>query len=409
MGEVAVDLTQPDLSNASWIWVGNTEGAYFRKSFNISEMPETAKVIVSGVSGFRLFVNGHKVDDDIGPWASWDYPKSVDVRPFLKEGKNVFAAWGQFYKGINVSYTSDYQGFILAMRAIDKNGDIFELETDNSWKGHLNEFEDWETLGYNDSNWDYVSIKGKAGDKPWGDAFLKNLGGSSTPYRPLSVNLSTPYIQVFNETPDIVYDVKREKANRVGWYRFDAPPGIKEIALQTNNATVWVNGTELAVHDGVAKVNNPPTGVSKVAIRLEMERGKYAGAAFDQAIKLKLEGGIIQQGFWQDYALPSYSGIGIYKQIIKLDKKESQQKVEIDLGEVYVAAEVIVNGKSAGKCVAEPFKFDLSGLVQSGENEIEIRVANTLAPHYSIPRTAMHLGPVKSGLLGPVQLKIADK
>ncbi len=171
----------------------------------------------------------------------------------------------------------------------------------------------------------------------------------------------------------------------------------------------WINGTEVAVHDGVARVKNPPTGVSKVAIRLEMELGKYAGAAFDQPIKLKLEGGIIQQGFWQDYALPTYSGIGIYKQKIKLDKKESQQKVEIDLGEVYVAAEVFVNGNSAGKCVAEPYKFDLSGLVQSGENEIEIRVANTLAPHYSIPKKAMHLGPVKSGLVGPVQLKIADK
>jgi len=409
MGEVAVDLTQPDLSDASWIWVGNTEGAYFRKSFNISKMPQTAKVIVSGVSGFRLFVNGHKVDDDIGPWASWDYPKNADITPYLKEGKNVIAAWGQFYKGIHVSYTKDYQGFILAMKAIDENGDIIKLETDDSWKGHLNEFEDWETLDYNDSSWDYVSVKGKADDKPWGDEFLKNMGGSTTPYRPLSVNLSSPYIQVFNEMPDIVYDVKSEKANRIGWYRFDAPPGIKEIALQSTNATLWINGTEVAVHDGVARIKNPPRGVSTVAIRLEMEEGKYAGAAFDQALKLKIEGGTIQQGFWHDYALPSYSGIGVYKQKIKLNKKESQQKVEIDLGEVYVAAEVKVNGKSAGKCVAEPYKFDLYGLVQPGENEIEIRVANTLAPHYSIPRTAMHLGPVKSGLVGPVQLKIADK
>ena len=76
--------------------------------------------------------------------------------------------------------------------------------------------------------------------------------------------------------------------------------------------------------------------------------------------------------------------------------------------EVYVAAEVFVNGKSAGVSVASPYKFDLSGLVLSGENEIEIRVANTLAPHYSIPLKAMHLGPVKSGLVGPIQLKIGE-
>jgi len=76
---------------------------------------------------------------------------------------------------------------------------------------------------------------------------------------------------------------------------------------------------------------------------------------------------------------------------------------------VYVAAEVKVNGNSVGSKVAAPYKFDLSGLVQSGENEIEVRIANTLAPHYSIPKKAMNLGPVESGLVGPVKLKIAKK
>jgi hypothetical protein len=332
----------------------------------------------------------------------------VDVSPYLKEGKNTFAAWGQFYKGINVSYTSDYQGFILAMKAIDKNGDVLKLETDDSWKGHLNEFEGWETPDYNDSDWNYVTVKGKADEKPWGEQYLKNMGGSTTPYRPLSVNLPTPYIQVFNEMSDIVYDVKSEKANRIGWYRFEAPPGIKEIELHTDNATVWVNGIKVAVNGGIAKVKNPPADVSKVAIRLEMEKGAYAGAAFDQPIKLKLEGGVIQTGLWNDYALPTYSGIGVYTQKIKLNKADSQQKMELDLGEVLVAAEVLVNGKSAGSKLAAPFKYDLSGLLQSGENEIEIRVANTLAPHYSIPLKALHLGPVESGLIGPVKLKIRD-
>jgi len=205
----------------------------------------------------------------------------------------------------------------------------------------------------------------------------------------------------------IVYDVKKESAERIGWYRFDAPPGIKEITLGTDNATVWVNGNKVILEDGIAKIMNSPAEVSKVAIRLEMERGKYAGAAFDRPIQLKFEGGKIQTGPWNDFALPTYSGIGIYKQTINFTKTKSQKELELDLGEVYVAAEVFVNGKSIGSRVAAPYKFDLTGLVQSGKNEIEIRVANTLAPHYSIPLKAMHLGPVKSGLVGPVQLKIS--
>ena len=176
-----------------------------------------------------------------------------------------------------------------------------------------------------------------------------------------------------------------------------------------NNAKVWINGTKVTVKGGIAKVKNPPAGVSTVAIRLEMNPGEYAGAAFEQAIKLKLDGGVIQSGLWSDYALPTYSGIGVYKQKIKLNKTEAKQKIEIDLGEVYVAAEVFINGNSAGSKVAAPYKFDLSGLVQAGENEIEIQIANTLAPHYSIPLKAMNLGPVESGLVGPVQLKITIK
>ncbi len=107
------DSTSPELSDASWIWFGDTEGAYFRKSFEMNEIPEIAKIVVSGVSGFRLFINGKKVEEDIGPWATWDYPKSVNIEPYLKEGKNVFAAWGQFYKGINVSFSKRIPGIYI--------------------------------------------------------------------------------------------------------------------------------------------------------------------------------------------------------------------------------------------------------------------------------------------------------
>lgn len=408
LDEGGTDLINPELGDASWIWVGNTEGAYFRKTFTINKLPETANIIVTGVSGFRLFVNGKKVEEDIGPWATWDYPKSVNIKPFLKEGKNVFAAWGQFYNGINISFSSEHQGFILAMKAIDSNGDILKIKTDNSWKGQIKEFDNWESLDFDDSDWGNVTVKGEAGDKPWGDDFLKNLGGSTTPYRPLSISLSSPYIQVFNEKPDIVYDIKSESADRIGWYRFEAPPGLKEITLNTDNATIWVNGIKATVKNGVAKIKSPPPGVSNVAIRLKMKRGEYAGAAFSYPLKLKLEGGTIQPGLWSNYALPTYSGIGVYKQKVNFGNIEAKQEVELDLGQVYVAAEVLINGKSAGIRVAAPFKFNLSELIQSGENEIEVRIANTLAPHYTIPKKALQLGPVESGLVGPVHLKISE-
>ena len=402
------DPTRPDLSEASWIWIGDTEGAYFRKSFRIQKLPESANVLVTGVSGFRLFINGQKVEEDIGPWATWDYPKSVNIKPYLQEGENVIAAWGQFFKGIHVSYSREYQGFIFALKAINSDGSVIELTTDRSWKGQLKEVKNWETTAFDDSDWEFVRVKGDADDEPWGAAYLQNLGGSSTPFRPLSVNLSTPYLEVFEEMPDIVYDIKGESDKRIGWYRFDAPPGVKEISIGRDDATVWVNGLEVSVSNGVAKVEFPPADVSKIVIRLVMEKGKYSGAAFDQPIGLTLEGGKIQLGLWQDFALPTYSGIGIYRQSFQLSEESSQHQVEIDLGEVFVSAEVLVNGQSAGVKVSAPYRFDLSQLVQAGQNQIEIRVANTLAPHYTIPRKTRDLGPTESGLVGPVKLKIGD-
>ena len=75
----------------------------------------------------------------------------------------------------------------------------------------------------------------------------------------------------------------------------------------------------------------------------------------------------------------------------------------LDLGQVLVAAEVLVNGESAGVRIARPFTFDLTGRLKPGENTLEVRVANTIAPHYdTIPSDAQ--GPVDSGLIGPVAL-----
>lgn len=402
------DPTRPTLNDASWIWVGNTEGAYFRKSFDLDELPQFANMIVTGVSGFRLFINGKKVEEDIGPWATWDYPKSVNIQPYLRQGKNVIAAWGQFFKGINVSYSNEFQGFIMALKAINGDGSVLNLVTDDSWSGHLKEFDQWESLEFDDSDWSNVTVKGKADDQPWGAAYLQNLGGSTTPYRPLSVNLSSPYIQVFEEMPDIVYDVKQESTETIAWYRFETPPGIQEIVIGRDQAAVWVDGEKIQVNNGIATIEHPHSSVSEVAIRLVSDKGEYAGAAFEKPIQLKLERGTIQPGLWSNYALPTYSGIGVYKQEINFDDDEAKRQIELDLGEVYVTAEVLVNGKPAGIRVAAPYKFNLSEIVEPGKNEIEIRVANTLAPHYTIPRKARDLGPVNSGLVGPVKLKISE-
>jgi hypothetical protein len=410
MEEKETGSTDPEFTDASWIWSGNARVAYLRKTFEIDKLPETAIVVIAGVTGFKLFINGEKVKQQIGKWGNWQYPERIDIKPYLREGKNTIAALGEFYSSQNPTSISDEnEALALAMKAIFDDGSTLKLKTDNSWKGHSEEFDNWETVSFDASGWNEAEVKGEVGDEPWGKEFLQNVGSLTTPYRPLSVDLSTPYLQVFDEMPDIRYDVKPKSVDKIGWYRFEVPPGIRELVVNTNAkaATVWVNGIEVQITEGVVKIEEPPASVSQVAIRLKMDRGKYAGAAFEFPVELKLEGGRIQTGPWSNYALPTYSGIGVYQQSVNFTKEEARKTIELDLGEVYVAAEVFVNGESTGIRVAQPFKFNLSKFIKPGENNIEVRVANTLAPHFSIPDMAKYLGPKISGLVGPVSLKVS--
>ena len=244
------------------------------------------------------------------------------------------------------------------------------------------------------------------GAEPWGTAPLENLGAVTEPHRALSIDLPSPYLTCFEEVPEVVYDVKPRSAPHSGWFRFQVPPGLKKLDLHTETpAQVWVDGVEVEVRNGVAHVQRPPSGLSTVAVRVDMRPGAYGGAVFQLPPSVELEGGKIQPGLWAEIGLPTYAGIGVYQQTVDFTAEQVGRRTVLDLGQVLVAAEVLVNGRSAGVRLARPFQFDLSEMIQPGTNTIEVRVANTLAPHYTVTNSVQNLGPTDSGLLGPVTLK----
>lgn len=405
MADASRGSVEPDLGRANWIWVGDSGACYVRRNFTLDRIPDEARLTVTAFSGYRLFVNGKKLEEEIGPWARWTHPETFNVAPYLRQGKNVIAVWGQLFHGQNVNQGMiDQRGIALAMKARGTDGSELSIVTDGDWHGATEDQAGWEMPDFDDAAWTRPSSRGKMGDMPWGRAPLDNIGAETVPRRPLSIHLKSPYLTCFEETSDIAYDVKPNSAKRIGWFRFDAPPGLAKLHLHTDaNVRVWVDGVEAEVQGGVATVTNPPAGVSTVAICAQMRPGEYAGAVFTQPIGLVLQGGRIQLGAWADFAMPTYSGIGVYRQEVAFTKAELPYRTFIDLGEVHVAAEVFVNGQSAGVRLAHPFKFDISRHIRAGANDIEVRVANTIAPHYTtIP--ALHIGPTTSGLMGPVRL-----
>ncbi|WP_175416224.1 glycosyl hydrolase [Aggregatimonas sangjinii] len=83
---------------------------------------------------------------------------------------------------------------------------------------------------------------------------------------------------------------------------------------------------------------------------------------------------------WKEHENDSirfYSGTAIYRKSVAIPKKlKDGDRAVLHLGEVKIAAEVIVNGKSAGVLWMAPFTLDISKYLQKGDNNLEIRVTN---------------------------------
>ena len=75
-------------------------------------------------------------------------------------------------------------------------------------------------------------------------------------------------------------------------------------------------------------------------------------------------------------AIKYYSGLAIYATSFNWNQPVSKE-IYLDLGSVEVIAEVKLNGKDCGIAWTPPYRIDITDALRSGENQLEIRVANT--------------------------------
>ncbi len=74
-----------------------------------------------------------------------------------------------------------------------------------------------------------------------------------------------------------------------------------------------------------------------------------------------------------------FAGTATYSKKMSIDVSSLKGRTILDLGEMNDIAEVRLNGKSAGVLWYPPFTVDITGLIHSGENELEIMVTNNWA------------------------------
>src|SRR5690606_24648102 len=91
--------------------------------------------------------------------------------------------------------------------------------------------------------------------------------------------------------------------------------------------------------------------------------------------------GAIALGDWAEQGLDAYSGAVRYAARFRLQAHKANGRLILDLGRVRGTAEASVNGAPVGVRVLAPYRFDLTGAVRPGVNELEVLVCNTLGPY----------------------------
>lgn len=171
----------PSLLNDYWEahWISHPDESafeygvfHFRKTFNLSDVPESFLVHASGDNRYELFINGQKVSD--GPSSndlfSWSF-ETADLAPYLNSGKNIIAAkvWngGEFKP---MAWMTHRTAFILQGNSETE----YLINTDHTWEALKNRGYSPITYEQNDPVllWEYY-VAGStdsldAAKYPWG-------------------------------------------------------------------------------------------------------------------------------------------------------------------------------------------------------------------------------------------------
>jgi hypothetical protein len=152
-------------------------------------------------------------------------------------------------------------------------------------------------------------------------------------------------------------------------------------------------------------------------VRFEPNRAAPERLAFDALLD------------WSKHPDPGvryFSGMATYTKTFTMPAEllGKDKQLELDLGQVCVAARVRLNGRELGTLWNAPFRIRINDAAKSGDNTLEITVAN-LWPNRLIGDRALPEGKrvawttwnpfqkdsllLESGLLGPVKLLVARR
>ncbi|WP_166219581.1 alpha-L-rhamnosidase [Microbulbifer sp. SH-1] len=248
MSTIEMGLINPDDWKASWIhadtenFKSNNHGnpaVYLRKSFNIENVPDSARLYLTakGLVDFRI--NGQKVSSDafIPGWTNYNQRIDVytyEVTSLLKPGENILAASiadGWYAGTISGQHYGKYPELLAQLEFLTNEGKIERtIVTDKSWSYTLNGPITMADIYHGEDydarkeiiNWDTSSASGKDQFSPVAEKALDDdVQLLPKPFRSVRAIESLPSKSV-HRTKDgsLIFDIGQ---NIAGWIHINLP------------------------------------------------------------------------------------------------------------------------------------------------------------------------------------------
>lgn len=378
----------PSYDDSGWETGTYSFGIYFY----IAEGPQdeekliTAKQVPDGFSPYRFSMECG-IEGDAGYQGSYHGLKGKISDDFLGLGRK---------RVIRAGSSSEYEGegpyYLFTKLWVEGDG-IFQIccgEThpESIWIDHEVIRTDRISLAQGGH---VLLLKYKTGCRT--HFVLKKEGGAFKQTKELATQ--------WYENPDMVtFDAMPEQAEKLCWYRFQTPPGLKEIQIKgAGNMRLWVDGTEWKKEGDCFRAEKTCRLSSVAAVCLKQPRGTYETAAIKEPFRFVCEEGVL------DASIPiEQQGLEFYSGGIRLKKNieiESLEKpIALNLGTDQYTAAVWVNGEFVDYLVAAPFSCDITRYLKIGVNEIEVLLHNSLYNHMKTIPTNYN-GKESIGCLGP--------
>ena len=423
-----VSKSHPDsISKSEWIWYpeGNPAQSappgkrYFQRIISVdgTKALASASAAVSADNSFILWINGQKVStgDD------FHITVRTSIASFLHPGVNVLAV-----EASNVWEAPNPAGWIGSFDLNYNDGSQVVIKTDKEWSAGLTAQPGWEQAVTKPGDWKEAMVLGAYAMAPWNRS---REGQSLQPLYP-SYDLTAALLKQmgvkedFTATGPVRYGHRRTDDRDIYFVSNKTGSPIQadcRFRVGQGSPQLWdpVTGEQRPLPqfvraDGLTVIPMAfdafqsffvmfeKVGTDRRAVRLETGSGRSGGPAlplnFPELKPIQELSGAWEVAFdpkWggpekitfdtlQDWSarpepgIKYYSGIATYRKIINLTKIPLG-KAYLDLGVVRDMARVRLNGQDLGVVWCAPWRMEVTGAINAGDNLLEIEVVNRWA------------------------------